>query len=241
MQRIILFVLAFPLLILQPATSPPIERILFVGNSITLARPSEPLGWHGLWGMAATQADRDYKHRLQLMLSAKQGHVPEIGMISADIHRWRLAEPVLMFDGRTVAEFAPDLVIVQMGDNASLEADYGEWLAAYEAVAGWAAGARYVALGKWGGREGNAQEDYLQQAATATGMQYIRIRDLHTVEHEATGYADRSVAWHPNDAGMQLIAERIMVALVEDAGSGTIPPVAEWWLWLPVVTRGTDE
>ena len=34
------------------------ERVLFLGNSITLHAPAPNIGWTGNWGMAATRANR---------------------------------------------------------------------------------------------------------------------------------------------------------------------------------------
>lgn len=212
------------LLPLSVHLAPTYQRILLVGNSITLSSPAPHLEWPGYWGMAASQADRDYAHQVQLMLAARQGFVPKIAFVRADIHRWPVA-PLLEFGAGTVAEFAPDLVIVQMGDNAALDVPYEVWETAYQEIAAWAPGARFLALGKWGGRPGNAQEEYIRQAAQAASMEYVSIRDLHIAENEARQHANNAVAWHPNDAGMQAIAQRVVERRPR---------------WLPWVTSGVD-
>lgn len=220
-----------------PVSPGKIERVLFVGNSITFKPPVESVGWNGYWGMAATQADRDYKHQLQLMITSRQGSIPEIGTINADIHLWpnRWPKKPTLPDGRSVAEFAPDLVVAQMGDNAPLDAPYEVWLAAYSDIAAWSPAALHIAVGKWGGRPGNDQESYIYRAAMSTCMKYVQIHDLHTPEHEATQYSDRAVAWHPNDTGMMLIAERIATTLFGVSAGGTVPPTQEWKLLMPLV------
>lgn len=206
------------------------HRILFVGNSLTITHVAPVLGWEGVWGMAASQADKDYAHQIQLLLAAQQGFAPEIGIISADLHRWDTVTPEIMFRGVTVAEFNPDLVIVQMGDNAPLDLPYAGYEVAYREAASWAPGARYLAMGKWGGRLGNVQEEYIEAAAVASGMQYIRIRDLHTEDAVAAQYTNTAVAWHPNDKGHAEIANRIVDVLagvylptVGGCSGGTIP------------------
>ena len=40
----------------------PGRRVLFVGNSITLHSARPEIGWHGDWGMAASDAAHDYLH-----------------------------------------------------------------------------------------------------------------------------------------------------------------------------------
>lgn len=219
------WLLAFlPILLLAPA---PYHRILFVGNSLTIARPADRLGWPGLNGMAASQPDRDYAHRVQLGLSAYQGAIPEMDIVSADIHRFIAGQVTgrTLFNEIPAPEVGADLVIVQMGDNAPPGTPYKVWADAYAEIATWAPGARYIALGKWGGPLGGQDERFLQQAAAAAGMEYIYIRDLHTPENVASQFANTAVAWHPNDAGMARIADRVLTALR--------PP-----MWLPWVTTG---
>ena len=38
------------------------DRIVFLGNSITLHGPAETVQWAGNWGMAASEQDKDYVH-----------------------------------------------------------------------------------------------------------------------------------------------------------------------------------
>ncbi|MEI6540199.1 MAG: hypothetical protein WCO86_11845, partial [Planctomycetota bacterium] len=40
------------------------DRILVLGNSLTLHGPKAEIGWAGNWGMAASAQDKDYVHLL---------------------------------------------------------------------------------------------------------------------------------------------------------------------------------
>lgn len=198
-----------------PPPPPPFHRVLFVGNSITAHDPDLSLGWFWFHGMAASQADLDYVHQVQLMLAVRQGFVPEIEILSADVNRFQNAADV---DGRTldmdryVWEFNPDLVIVVMGDNAALDAPYSDWLYAYNKVIEWTPNAYHIAAGLWAVEE-DGREQLLMQAAAETGMVYVPIRDLHTSVTEANEFAHGGVRWHPGNEGMRLIAGRILGAV----------------------------
>lgn len=219
------------LLFLSLSSDSSYQRILCVGNSITLARPNESIGWHGLWGMAADQADQDWCHQLHSGLAAKQGFVPELAIISADVNRWETVEPVALFRDITVQEYDPDLVVVQMGDNSSPEPPYEFWRAIYAEARTWAPDARYIAIGLWGQKVGDVREDYIKRAANESGMEYIYIRDLHTPESVASQYEHDGVAWHPNSKGMKEIAGRILrqlrhpvlMPMVSGGSFGTVP------------------
>lgn len=82
-----------------------IDRITFIGNSITQAGNMPAYGWYGYWGVAASQADRDYAHRVQLGITAQQGTIAEIQIVNSDFH---------LLDTQTytkVITFAPDYAL----------------------------------------------------------------------------------------------------------------------------------
>ena len=73
-----------------------VNRILFLGNSITQHGPKEAIGWNGNSGMAASSLDKDYVHILLRSLAEITGSTPEF-MIEAindfekhyDTGRWK--------------------------------------------------------------------------------------------------------------------------------------------------------
>lgn len=186
------------------------HRILFIGNSLTITHVAPELGWDGRWGMAASQADKDYVHRVQLSLTAQQGFAPEITIISADLHRWQSASVEIE---SAAQKLDPDLVIVQMGEHATIDTPYAVYLAAYQQIITWTPNARHIAMGLWGGPLDDVRGQYIERVASETGMQYIPIRDLHTEANTATEYSNTMVAWHPNDTGHAEIAGEIIKAL----------------------------
>ena len=55
-----------------------VAKVLFLGNSITLHGPAEQIGWSGNWGMAASEAEKDYVHLLVARLSQAAQGVPQV-------------------------------------------------------------------------------------------------------------------------------------------------------------------
>ncbi len=49
------------------------NRILFLGNSLTLHGPKPEIQWTGNWGMAASAQDKDYVHLLTAAINARTG------------------------------------------------------------------------------------------------------------------------------------------------------------------------
>ena len=49
---------------------PRINRMLFLGNSITLHGPAPQIGWTGNWGLAASAIEKDYVHLLLKRVTA---------------------------------------------------------------------------------------------------------------------------------------------------------------------------
>ena len=125
-----------------PAPLTPPARILFAGNSLTYGRIHAE--WPGGWGMAATQPDKDYVHRTQLLIAAATGQVPDIAVASLDLNR----DEYFAEAQSKASEFHADIAVIQMGDQAWAlqEEDYKNRL---RMVAGWFSPARLVITGSW--------------------------------------------------------------------------------------------
>lgn len=63
----------------------PVNKILFLGNSITLHGPAPKIGWTGNWGMAASSADKDYVHVLLNRITQATGGKPVRSRNSDDV------------------------------------------------------------------------------------------------------------------------------------------------------------
>jgi len=93
------------------------QRVLFLGNSITLHGPAQSVSWTGNWGMAASAADKDYVHLVTQGLKRGDGTLP-LTMVRnlASFERQYTS-----YDASAVVkearEFNPDLIILAIGEN----------------------------------------------------------------------------------------------------------------------------
>lgn len=221
MKRALLFVsvLLIACSFAAPATAqdtPPVPHsIVFVGNSLTYGRIHET--WQGGWGMAASQPDRDYVHRTQLLIAARTGIIPEIAVASLDLiypQHFAAAQEL----GRT---FPADVLVIELGDAAQqmTEAEYKGTL---RQVIGWFTYKRLVITGVWYVAR---LEQWNQELAQEYGAEFVPLHDLNTPEHWqiADCAAPGTVCDHPGDAGMAAIAERVTAAILGSRTAMYVP------------------
>ena len=92
------------------------DRILFLGNSITLHGPAPAIGWLGNWGMAASSEEKDYVHLLTSSIARLSGKRPEIQVANiADFERNYEAYDRARF--KKHFDFKADIVVVAIGEN----------------------------------------------------------------------------------------------------------------------------
>lgn len=206
-----------------------ISRILFVGNSITYHETNiEKYNWPGAWGMAASSADRDYVHQVWAGVAAQQGNVPDMRIVSAI----QVADIQAVEDD--IAEYEPDLIVVQWGEAAPLDMPQEDWDAIYRKIADASGTAKVLAVGMWGTHPIGDREEKLRIAALNARMVYIPFSDLHAARTaEMCAGLHPGVCNHPNDGEMAAIAERVLAAIYGQevylptmfgGGGETIPP-----------------
>lgn len=189
-------------------------RVLFVGNSITKHAPKEEIGWFGDWGMAASEAENDYAHIIASSLSDEYG---EICWCIAQVAEWErnyTDSTVLSHLYQSARDFEAEIVIVRLGENVERkDFDYSAFKQSFKHLITFFAvcpSAKVVVTSLfWQSEE---VDTILRQTALEMGCLFVPIGDLGQMyEMKALGlFSHEGVAMHPNDLGMQKIAERII-------------------------------
>lgn len=198
-----------------------VNRILFLGNSITLHGPLESIGWSGNWGMAASEQSKDYVHLLMKHIAETAQGMPETMVRNvADFER-NYGRYNIQGSLREAIDFDADLIIIAIGENVGQLKAEGDEAAFSEAVKNLLTELKsdrnptvLVRSTFWSDASKNAA---MQKACSATGSHYV---DLGKLDADEANFArterkfeHAGVAGHPGDRGMQAIAENLWNAI----------------------------
>ena len=212
-------------------------RVMFVGNSITLHGYAPHIGWHGIWGMAASAPEKDYVHLLMEKICAVDPNAAFCVCQVADWERnWKTGEETFeMFaDAR---DFGADLIICRFVENCPRdEFDADLFRTNYLAFVDYLnpkAGNVIISDGFWH----HTADETIHAAAAERGYPLVKLGDLGELdEMKAIGLFEHSgVANHPGDAGMAAIADRIFEEV-----RNIMNPV-EKYAWKAIVKDGCIE
>jgi alpha-galactosidase len=197
------------------------QKILFVGNSITMHGPKADIDWHGNWGMAATSLDKDYVHVVTKALAAKQGLPPEIMVKNvADFERNHVGYDIA---GKFVdaTAFKADLVILCIGENVAAlktpeaQAKYQAQVAELLKTLKSNPKAQVIVRSSFWPNE--PKDTAMRKACEAVGGTFVDIsplsKDEQNYARSERPYKHAGVANHPGDRGMAAIAEEIVRAV----------------------------
>ncbi len=197
------------------------DRILFLGNSITLVPPAPEVYWDGNWGMAASSADKDYVHLLAGSLAALTGRQPETSINNiADFERNFESYDIESRLKEQLA-FRPDVVVVAIGENvtplntAELQAGFRKsFLHLLQAVKQSGRPVIYVRSCFW---PDDVKDEIMRQCCAEAGGLYVYIghlgREESNMARSERSYQHDGVAAHPGDKGMQAIADLLWKAM----------------------------
>lgn len=91
-----------------------VNKITFIGNSITYHGKLDAIGWMGSWGMAATSGAADYVH---VVCSAIKKYNTNVNCQAVNMATFERDYEVFNYDVVDSATADADIVIVQLGDN----------------------------------------------------------------------------------------------------------------------------
>lgn len=207
----------------EPAGKLQVQKVLFLGNSITLHGPAPQIGWTGKWGMAASREDLDYVHRLLKQISQHTDGEPKsmvrnIADFERGLEQFDLAQTL-----QAEWEFQADLVVIAIGENASAlnteeaKSRYTKAFAALLAeVRKHGQPTILVRSCFWADA---AKDQIMQQACQDAQGVWVDISDLGGDEknfaRSERAIEHAGVAGHPGDQGMQKIADRLWKAITE--------------------------
>jgi lysophospholipase L1-like esterase len=198
-----------------------VERVLFLGNSITRHGLAPQIGWNGDWGMAASAPEKDYVHLAAAGLAARAGKKPECTVVNiADFER-NLASYDIEASLKAAFDFKPTLVIVAIGENVpALQTGEAreQFKTSLKKLLGAVKNAGRPALIVRGCFWADpTKDDILRQACAEAGGTFVDLgalgRDESNYARSERRFAQAGVAAHPGDKGMNAIAEAILNAL----------------------------
>lgn len=207
-----------------------VDRVLFLGNSITLHGPAPKIGWTGNWGMAASAVEKDYVHLLTAQIAKTAGGMPAVKVKNiADFERnldaYNLAEGL-----KDELEFQADLVIVAIGENsAALTTDEAKLRFSTSFAKLFAELKRHgnptliVRSQFWAD---SAKDERMKQACLDVGGVFVEISQLGADEtnfaRSERKFEHAGVAGHPGDKGMQALADELWKAIQKQATPASV-------------------
>ena len=199
-------------------------KVLFLGNSSTLHGSLPKIGWTNVWGMAASERDKDYVHLVTRAIEAKTGRAAEVKVrnlaaFERNYRTWDVAKEM-----PDLKAFAPDYLIVALGENvpnlATLD-DARDYQSAFARLIG-----RFMNVPKrpravirgvfW---RNPVKDEQMHRVADACGIPFVRADVSDQPGMTAKGlFWHQGVQNHPGDRGMREIADRILSALFAEKG-----------------------
>jgi hypothetical protein len=179
-------------------------RVLFIGDSLTLHQPVTGL-WDHFMGMAATAPANDFVHLAAAHMQLRMKKRP-VEVFYDNGGRGKIGPMLIYF--KEHPELKPDFVILQGGENDpfddTFQATYRSLLRIFNPPQ-----TRVIVLGDWNSKQ---KSQFEEAEAKLLGIPFVSLTEIHAnpVNFGDGGpYHVGGVAAHPNDKGMQAIADAI--------------------------------
>jgi len=193
-------------------------RVLILGNSITLHGPKADIDWHGEWGMAASEREKDYVH---LLFDKALAAVKDVSFFTVQASFWENEFWSSDILGRfeEARGFRPDIIIFRLGEN--IEQDNCDKHSLPEAITRLmeflsVAGHTKLIFTTCFWRH-EKTDKAIEETAERLNANLVNLGDMgNTDAMKALGlFTHNGVAAHPGDEGMEHIADRIWRPLSE--------------------------
>lgn len=216
------------------------DRILFLGNSLTLHGPKPEIEWFGNWGMAASAQDKDYVHLLTAAIDARtkgkllleptpvtgNEGVENILNIANIVERGYATYEVSKI--KKQLGWKADIVVVQCGENVPpKDFDPKAFDNAFKTLLDdlkTASNPHIFVTGNilWA----NPELDEIKRRVCAEDPAH---RTFVDITDYAKDISANGPVGHPNDTGMKLIADTLFVVIAKKSGvhRGALSPLAE--------------
>jgi len=206
-----------------------IQKVLFLGNSITRHGPKQDIGWSGNWGMAASAEEKDFVHIVACALPKRTVSAPEVMIKNIAEFERQYATYDAEAKLKDALTFGADLIIVAIGENVpALKGD--------AAKLQFGNGLRKLLRGLKPDKSptivvrscfwpNQAKDQVLKQVCQEFGGIFVDIgrlaKDESNFARSERKFEHAGVAAHPGDKGMQAIAEAILEAINKHQGKTT--------------------
>ncbi len=184
----------------QPQKISKNEKLLFLGNSITLTPPAPHIGWNGNYGMAASSEQNDYVHIVSKTLGAE--------FKALNLAEWERGYSNYNYNELNKNLGWADVVIIKLGENVSdIRPDFRSSFARLSRTLNCP---NTIIVSTWWP---NPQlNEIMRSVALENNFKWVQLPD-HDATFNAPNFADPGVANHPGDKGMKLIADSVLSAI----------------------------
>lgn len=190
------------------------NKILFLGNSLTYHAYSKAVGWTGDWGMAATAQSKDYAHLVTSSIARLNGNVSPaitaVNIVSYGAFEQKYTNYDAATELKALVDWAPNIVVVELGDNVSaslttqtaIDAYASSYADVLSVLKNSSEKPAIFATSTWW--KSDTTDEIMKTACTSAGGVFINIGGLFANTANQGGWGG-----HPNDAGMQAIADTV--------------------------------
>ncbi len=192
------------------------KRLLVIGNSIMFHAPAPSLGWANSNGMAASAPEKDFVHLLTARLQTINPATTMQLQVGAGIElNFGLPTYLMEEFDEPMQTFKPDLIVIRIGENVSdgevqtrkFESQFRQFIDRLIRLSSGQPVKIVTTTSVW---EKPQTDAVIRKVIAEKGLTLVDLSCMiGQSQYFAGQYANKGVAAHPNDAGMQRISDMI--------------------------------